>query len=284
MIERIKIDEFIASQKDFVDEKNESFLRNLSENVYGKFNESMYQHGLLLYLLVCRFRPKTILEIGTGGAYSSTFMMWALSTKNIDGKIFTIDRYSTTKPFKKNLTDEKIKFTTVDEQWQTFGPQNWRELIIPYTGNSGIVLTKQRFPKIDMLFIDGAHDYDSVKHDFFSCLEYLSDNFVILFDDYIDRPFYGVKKLIDGEISPKIPVQLIETNKILVDQEYKQHARCIITSNLLVNPITEIFPKKSYEKFLQKYRRDAIYVRKYREILNQKISFLKKIKFKWWKK
>lgn len=284
MIERTKIDGFIlASQKDFITEKDELFLRTLSKNVYGKFDESLYQHGLLLYLLVSKFRPKVILEIGTGGAYSSIFMMWALATKNIDGKIFTIDRYSTTKPFEKNLDDGKIKITTVNEQWKTFGPQNWHDLVIPCTGHSGIVLAKQNFPKIDMLFIDGAHDYDSVKHDFFSCIEYLSDNFVILFDDYIDRPFYGVKKLID-EVSTKIPVQLIETNKILVNSEHKQHARCIIVNNSLVRPITDIFPRKSYEKFIQKYRKDAMFVRKYREILNQKIPFLNTIKFKWWKK
>lgn len=283
MIEQVSIDDIILVLKqESVDEKKELFLRNLSQNVYGIFDESMYKHGLFLYLLVSKFNPKTILEIGTGGGYSSIFMSWALSHKNIDGKIFTIDRYPPTKLFEKK-DEKKTKITTLNEQWKMFGPQNWHDVIVPYTGHSGIVLAKQKFPKIDMVFIDGAHDYDSVRHDFFSCLDLLSEDFIILFDDYIDRSFYGVKKFIDEEISSMVDVQLIETNKILINGEYKQHARCLIKSSLLKNPITQIFPRQSYENFIKKYRRDVIFVRRYREMLNQRIPYFRKIKFRWWK-
>ena len=50
-----------------------------------------YERGMLLYALITKYKPKTVLEIGTAEGYSTLCMAWAMTDNKIDGKIFTID-------------------------------------------------------------------------------------------------------------------------------------------------------------------------------------------------
>ena len=70
-------------------------------------------------------------------------------------------------------------------------------------------MSKNNHPKFDFGYIDGAHFYDAVKHDFYAFLKSSNSNFGILLDDYIDRKYYGVKKLVDEEISKIAGPQLV---------------------------------------------------------------------------
>ena len=51
--------------------------------------------------------------------------------------------------------------------------------------------------KIDYVFIDGGHEYNTVKNDLECCKEVLSYNGTILCDDYNLSYAPGVKKAID---------------------------------------------------------------------------------------
>jgi len=51
-------------------------------------------------------------------------------------------------------------------------------------GNSNIVLKKIDMSKIDFVFIDGGHAYDTVKNDLNCCLEVINSNGTVLCDDY----------------------------------------------------------------------------------------------------
>ena len=55
--------------------------------------------------------------------------------------------------------------------------------------------------EFDFAYVDGAHFFDAVKHDFYSIISQVNNEFGILFDDYVNRPYYGIKKLIDEEVS-----------------------------------------------------------------------------------
>jgi SAM-dependent methyltransferase len=64
-------------------------------------------------------------------------------------------------------------------------------------GNSNNVLKKMDLSKIDYVFLDGGHEYETVKNDLNECIEVLKNNGTILCDDY-DLTFApGVKKAID---------------------------------------------------------------------------------------
>ncbi len=64
-------------------------------------------------------------------------------------------------------------------------------------GNSNKVLKKIDLSKIDYVFLDGGHDYETVKNDLDCCSEVIKNNGTILCDDYNLSYAPGVKKAID---------------------------------------------------------------------------------------
>ena len=64
-------------------------------------------------------------------------------------------------------------------------------------GNSNIILKKIDMSKIDFVFLDGGHNYETVLNDLNCCNEVIKNNGVILCDDYDLTYAPGVKKAID---------------------------------------------------------------------------------------
>jgi len=70
-------------------------------------------------------------------------------------------------------------------------------------GNSNSVLKKIDMSKIDYVFLDGGHDYETVKNDLDNCSEVIENNGTILCDDYNLSYAPGVKKAIDEYVKKK---------------------------------------------------------------------------------
>ena len=64
-------------------------------------------------------------------------------------------------------------------------------------GNSNQILKKMDMSKIDFVFLDGGHQYNTVVNDLNSCMDVLKFNGSILCDDYNLSSAPGVKKAID---------------------------------------------------------------------------------------
>ena len=64
-------------------------------------------------------------------------------------------------------------------------------------GNSNVILKKIDMSKIDYVFLDGGHDYQTVKNDLNFCREVIVNGGTILCDDYNLSYAAGVKKAID---------------------------------------------------------------------------------------
>ena len=64
-------------------------------------------------------------------------------------------------------------------------------------GNSNNILKKIDMSKIDYIFLDGGHDYETVKNDLNCSIEVINNNGTILCDDYDLSYAPGVKKAID---------------------------------------------------------------------------------------
>ena len=64
-------------------------------------------------------------------------------------------------------------------------------------GNSNKVLKKIDMSKINYVFLDGGHDYETVRNDLNNCIEVVNNNGTILCDDYDLSYAPGVKKAID---------------------------------------------------------------------------------------
>ena len=64
-------------------------------------------------------------------------------------------------------------------------------------GNSNTILKKIDMSKIDYVFLDGGHDYKTVKNDLNCCREVIVNGGTVLCDDYDLTYAPGVKKAID---------------------------------------------------------------------------------------
>ena len=64
-------------------------------------------------------------------------------------------------------------------------------------GNSNKILKKIDMSKIDYVFLDGGHDYETVLNDLNLCTEVIDNNGTVLCDDYDLSHAPGVKKAID---------------------------------------------------------------------------------------
>ena len=81
--------------------------------------------------------------------------------------------------------------------------KKFKENIHLIKGNSNTVLKKIDMSKIDYVFLDGGHDYETVKNDLNYCSEVVDNNGTILCDDYNLSYAPGVKKAIDEFVEVK---------------------------------------------------------------------------------
>ena len=64
-------------------------------------------------------------------------------------------------------------------------------------GNSNKLLSKIDMSKIDYVFLDGGHEYNTVLNDLSCCSEVINNGGTVLCDDYDLQQAPGVKKAID---------------------------------------------------------------------------------------
>ena len=73
----------------------------------------------------------------------------------------------------------------------------FKENITLIRGNSNLILKKIDMSKIDYVFLDGGHAYETVKNDLECCLEVINTNGTIMCDDYNFGHLPDVKNAID---------------------------------------------------------------------------------------
>jgi len=157
-------------------------------------------------------KPKCFLEVGVfhgvtarnvcellyqihGGEFR--YIGLDLFEKNNENKSEIIPNTNFSNPFKK------IYFEYIKRQ-DPYSIEAVRDLLKKFNknvdliiGNSNKILKKIDMTKIDYVFLDGGHDYDTVKNDLNNCIEVVNKNGTILCDDYNLSYAPGVKKAID---------------------------------------------------------------------------------------
>lgn len=295
-MEEISIENIIKDFRISIPEEKEFLKLSRIMPVNPKHSEGgmvNFERGMLLYALIRKYKPKTILEIGTAEGYSTLCMAWAMTENKNGGRIYTIDPKPHELSIEREiiLEDDKVvteKLSTKD-LWNKFASPEWLERIEVISGYAGEILNSKKFPKIEFGYIDGAHFYKAVKHDFFAFLKISDEKFTLLFDDYIPGRSDGVSKVIDEEVVKNFNTKFIKTNAKkhkknigMNVQEYEQ-VMCLIQNDSSKNDIWKIFPKEKIDKYIKNY---LIFEKrmKRREMINKKIPYLKKIRFQWWKK
>ena len=191
-------------------------LTALKQAPDGAVHLGHWRRGPFLDALVKRLKPRHILEFGTGRGYGALCMARASVEGGFDCTVWTIDMIPTTQP-QPWLLDEGAGAVSIhaslEQVWSKHMPAAWIQRIRCLTGDSRSVMKRWRresLPRIDGCFIDGGHDYGTVKHDFVAALRIANPRCSFLFDDYTDRKGYGVKQFFDSELAPKLPAEAWE--------------------------------------------------------------------------
>jgi len=172
--------------------------------------------GAFFLAEIKRKKPKSFLEIGVfHGVTARNVCELLFEIHNHDFKYIGLDL------FKKNQENESeiIPNTNFSNPFKQFyfkyikrqDPytieavedllRKFKENIYLIKGNSNTVLKKIDMSKIDYVFLDGGHDYETVKNDLNCCSGVIDNNGTILCDDYNLSYAPGVKKAIDEFVS-----------------------------------------------------------------------------------
>lgn len=148
----------------------------------GCFFRPNYERGILIYHLIKRFEMKSFLEIGFGRGYASLCAAKAMCDMGWDdGRVYSVD---------PNIDEQHLKLLS-----QAY-PKEWLGKINLMQGTIDEAFSTVK-EEIDLIYIDGDHRYEAVKHDW----DVVKDKFrcFALFDDYDEDgpPQIEVKRLVD---------------------------------------------------------------------------------------
>ena len=120
-----------------------------------------------------------------------------LFEKSDQNKSEIIPNVNFSNPFKKIYfkyikRQDPYSFEAVEELLKKF-----KKNVHLIKGNSNQILRKMEMSKIDYVFLDGGHDYETVKNDLNNCIEVINNSGTVLCDDYDLSYAPGVKKAID---------------------------------------------------------------------------------------
>ena len=165
-----------------------------------------------LLLLILRFRPKTILEIGVYTGKRSKDMI--LASRIFNNKIFYYgfdlfeDFYKKKGILKKELSKKPLTAKIIYSNLRKFAKIR---LFKGYTYKTLEKFSKKKI-KIDFVFIDGGHSFKTIKNDWFWVRKFLHKKSIVVFDD-----FYQTKKI---NIISKFGCNLV-IKKLTKDYYYK---------------------------------------------------------------
>ena len=168
--------------------------------------------GAFFLAEIKRKKPKSFLEVGVfHGVTARNVCELLFEIHNHDFKYIGLDL------FKKNQENESeiipntnfsnpfkqiyFKYIKRQDPYTIEAVEDllkkFKENIHLIKGNSNTVLKKIDMSKIDYVFLDGGHDYETVKNDLNCCSGVIDNNGTILCDDYNLSYAPGVKKAID---------------------------------------------------------------------------------------
>ena len=169
-------------------------------------------HGDFLLKEVDKKKPRIFLEIGVfHGVTARNICELLYQTHKNDFKYIGLDLFAENEENKNEVIPnnifknplKRIYFKYIKKQ-NPYSLDAVKDLLKKFEknihliqGNSNKVLKKIDMSKIDYVFLDGGHEYNTVKNDLDNCIEVIEKGGTVLCDDYNLGSAPGVKKAID---------------------------------------------------------------------------------------
>ena len=169
-------------------------------------------HGDFLLDQVRQKKPKTFLELGVfHGVTARNICELLYEIHKDDFKYVGLDLFEQNEENKNEVIPntnfnnplKKIYFQYIKKQ-NPYSLEAVNDLLKKFEknvhlikGNSNQILKKIDMSQIEYVFLDGGHEYETVKNDLANCLDVLKKSGTVLCDDYNLGTALGVKKAID---------------------------------------------------------------------------------------
>lgn len=166
-------------------------LGGSKDNIYNRFFDWWAEESFRR--TVHGSKPSNILEIGVFEGRSAVRMIDAARKAGAHGICYYgFDIFDSPPSSEPNSKNEKGSMEKVEELLSGTGTK-----FRLFKGNTMETLPKAapRLPKMDFVYIDGGHSYETVKSDWESVRKLLHKKSVVMFDDY---NMDGVKRVVDG--------------------------------------------------------------------------------------
>ena len=169
-------------------------------------------HGEIFLNEVFNKKPKSFLEIGVFHGVTARnvcellyqihgndfkYVGLDLFEKSDENKFEVIPNTNFKNPFKKFYHQYIMRQDPYSIEAVANLLKKFKDQVHLIKGNSNQLLKKIDMSKIDFVFLDGGHEYNTVVNDLNSCINVLKFNGSILCDDYNLGSAPGVKKAID---------------------------------------------------------------------------------------
>ena len=149
---------------------------------------SWHPHREFAYKLLSQIKPKKIVELGVHCGDSYFTFCQACEELELEAQLYGIDHWQGDE--QAGLYGEEV-YEIVSSYSEEFYPERSTLLRMDFKE----ALQKFEVQSIDLLHIDGSHEYETVKMDFESWLPKLKKGGVILVHDIlVEREDFGVKK------------------------------------------------------------------------------------------
>ncbi len=157
----------------------------------------------LLYDTICDLKgPGDLAEVGSWKGKSTSAIGMAMRRSDIKGKLYAIDHHVGSEEHKKIIEAEG---STWDSFERTVGKAGVSDLIQPLRMKSvpGAGWLRDHKIQLKFLYLDGAHDEDSVREDLLAFIPLLLPGAIVALDDAIpDGAFPGVHRAYSECLKP----------------------------------------------------------------------------------
>ena len=156
--------------------------------------------------------PVNVLEIGVANGEGATLITNAMLKRTPAPEYYGLDLF-------EERTPEEIRKRLPPGVWAFF-----------YKGDSTKVLPGLDLPQMDLIIIDGGHDYKTVKADWENVQRLIHKNTTIIFDDY--RREAGVTLVVDSISLSKfdcVPTKVKHVNIMKFPFVFSYVGKCVVT-------------------------------------------------------
>lgn len=174
-------------EKNFFDEK----INSIIDFAERKIKSAWQGHQYFAIWLVKELQPLTIVDLGVATGFSTLIF----AAQNV-GKVYGIDWFKRFSPLRRELDDYIPCMRNKKKLEKKFGIKNVTIIRAKFSE----VAKKWNIP-IDILHIDGSHEYKDVKEDYQIWSKFLNKNGVFLFHDI--NEMHGAKQFFNELELPK---------------------------------------------------------------------------------